>query len=86
MGWEEALERRRRKESLVCVLNTSNHVPPYSFNCLLSSLSSTTFCPYSFLYPLLSLSKTLLSLQLRLSSLLFLLSGYPTTFVLHFRG
>ena len=30
MGWEEALERRRRKEGLVCVLNTSNHVCPYS--------------------------------------------------------
>ena len=43
MGWEEALERRRRKEGLVCVLNTSNHVCPYSFNCLLSLFTPTTF-------------------------------------------
>ena len=66
MGWEEAFERRRRKEGLVCVLNTSNHVcpysfncllslysnhvPPYSFNCLLSSLYPNRFSPYSSLF------------------------------------
>lgn len=71
MGWEEALERRRRKEGLVCVLNTSNHVCPYSFNCLLSLFTPTAFSPYSFNCLLSSLSS---------------LSGYPTTFVLHFRG
>ena len=52
VGWEEALKRRRRKEGLVCVLNTSNHVCPYGYLLLLSlpSLSLSLFTPTTF-YP-----------------------------------